>query len=105
MIALPYHSNTMNVNKDTLNYLAKLAKLELAAEEKDLLLNDLNNILAFVEQLKEVDTTNVSPLIFMNEEENERREDFVKQEITQAEALSNAPQKNDDYFLVPKVIG
>ena len=95
----------MTVNKDTLNYLAKLSRLELEEGEKDQLLNDLNNILAFVEQLKEVDTTNVETLIFMNEDANEMREDIIKQETTQADALRNAPVKNDSYFLVPKVIG
>ena len=95
----------MSVTKDTLNYLAKLAKLELEEGEKDELLNDLNNILAFIEQLKTVDTSNVKPLIFLNEETNIMREDLVIQELSSAEALSNAPQKNDDYFLVPKVIG
>lgn len=95
----------MTVNKDTLNYLAKLSRLELEEGEKDQLLNDLNNILAFVEQLKEVDTTNVEPLIFMNEDANEMREDIIKQETTQTDALRNAPVKNDSYFLVPKVIG
>ncbi len=105
MIVFLQISSKMSVNKDTLNYLAKLAHLELEEDEKELLLNDLNNILAFVEQLKEVDTNKVKPLIFMNEEVNELREDFVKHEITQEEALRNAPQKNDQYFLVPKVIG
>ena len=95
----------MTVNKDTLNYLAKLAKLDLEEAEKEQLLNDLNNILTFVEQLKEVDTTNVEPLIFINESDNVLREDEVIQTTTQAEALKNAPMKNENYFLVPKVIG
>ena len=95
----------MTVNIDTLNYLAKLAKLDLEEEEKEMLLIDLNNILTFVEQLKEVDTTNVEPLIFINENENVMREDEIFQTITQADALKNAPQKNENYFLVPKVIG
>jgi aspartyl-tRNA(Asn)/glutamyl-tRNA(Gln) amidotransferase subunit C len=95
----------MKVDKDTLNYLAKLAKLNLEEGEKDQLLDDLNNILAFVEQLKEVDTSDVEPLIFINETAEELRDDVVVYQITQMEALSNAPMKNDDYFLVPKVIG
>ena len=95
----------MTVNKDTLNYLAKLAKLDLEEAEKEQLLNDLNNILTFVEQLKDFDTTNVEPLIFINESDNVLREDEVIQTTTQAEALKNAPMKNENYFLVPKVIG
>ena len=105
MIVSLQHFSNMSVTKDTLNYLAKLAKLELEEGEKDQLLNDLNNILAFIEQLKTVDTSNVKPLIFLNEETNIMREDLVIQELSSAEALLNAPQKNDDYFLVPKVIG
>ena len=95
----------MRVTKDTLNYLAKLAKLELEEGEKEQLLNDLNNILTFIEQLQTVDTKNVEPLIFLNKETNILREDLVIKEITSADALSNAPQKDSDYFLVPKVIG
>lgn len=95
----------MKVNTDTLNYLAKLAKLDLAEEEKEQLLIELNNILTFVEQLQEVDTDNVEPLVFINENENVLRADEIVQNISQADALKNAPLKNESYFLVPKVIG
>ena len=95
----------MKVNTDTLNYLAKLAKLDLAEEEKEQLLIELNNILTFVEQLQEVNTDNVEPLVFINENENVLRADEIVQNISQADALKNAPLKNESYFLVPKVIG
>ena len=95
----------MKVNTDTLNYLAKLAKLDLAEEEKEQLLIELNNILTFVEQLQEVNTDNVEPLVFINENENGLRADEIVQNISQADALKNAPLKNESYFLVPKVIG
>lgn len=95
----------MEVNKETLNYLAKLSRLYLEEGEKDQLVTDLNNILALVEQLKEVDTSGIEPLIFINEADNELREDIVVHSTTQAEALSNSPLIDENYFLVPKVIG
>jgi aspartyl-tRNA(Asn)/glutamyl-tRNA(Gln) amidotransferase subunit C len=66
---------------------------------------DLNNMLSFVEQLKEVDVEGVEPLIFVNESNiNQLRKDEVCQITSQAEALMNAPQKDMYYFRVPKVI-
>ena len=61
-------------------------------------------MLAFIEKLNELDTTNVEPLIYMSDEVNVMREDDVKTEITQDEALKNAPKHDSDYFKVPKVI-
>jgi aspartyl-tRNA(Asn)/glutamyl-tRNA(Gln) amidotransferase subunit C len=65
---------------------------------------DLTKILAFVDALNEVDTENVAPLIYMNEEEDELRNDVVDYVVSQQEALKNAPQKDSDYIKVPKVL-
>lgn len=94
----------MVVTKETLDYLSKLAHIEISEDEAGALINDLNRILTFMEELNEVDTTNTEPLIFVNEEESTLREDNVISVISQDEALSNAPQRNEAYFLVPKVI-
>jgi aspartyl-tRNA(Asn)/glutamyl-tRNA(Gln) amidotransferase subunit C len=95
----------MDVTKETLNYLAKIARLELNEEEKEPLLNDLNRILSFVEQLKEVNTDGVEPLVFINNEIPELRPDIIQDGLSVEDALKNAPVKNDSFFLVPKVIG
>ena len=95
----------MDVTKETLDYLAGLARLELMEEEKEPLLKDLNRILEFVEQLNEVNTDGVEPLVFINDEIPPLREDLIAGQLTQGEALKNAPVKDDTFFLVPKVIG
>ena len=62
-------------------------------------------MLDFIDQLKVIDVEGVEPLIFVNETVNNvLRQDIVKHEITQAEALKNAPQKDMYYFRVPKVM-
>ena len=93
-----------NINQDTVDKLATLSRLEFNGKEKEEIINDLNRMLDFVSKLNEMDTTNVEPLIYMNEEKNVLREDEVKQTISQKEALSNAPKKDSDYFKVPKVV-
>ena len=94
----------MKIDNETVNKIAHLARLEFENEAKEQIIKDMNNMLVFVEKLNELDTSNVEPLIYMSDETNVLREDEVKQEITQNEALKNAPKKDSDYFKVPKVI-
>jgi aspartyl-tRNA(Asn)/glutamyl-tRNA(Gln) amidotransferase subunit C len=96
----------MKIDKETVDKIAHLARLEFENESKKQdMIKDMNNMLGFIDKLNELDTSNVEPLIYMSEEVNVLREDVVKPEITQDEALKNAPKKDSDYFKVPKVIG
>jgi aspartyl-tRNA(Asn)/glutamyl-tRNA(Gln) amidotransferase subunit C len=88
----------------TVDEIAHLARLEFNDAAKAEIVNDMNRMLAFVDKLNELDTESVEPLIYMTDEKNVLREDEVKQTLTQAEALKNAPKKDSDYFKVPKVI-
>ena len=95
----------MEVSVNLIDKLARLSRLSFAnADEKEKIRHDLNKILNFVEQLNEVDTEGVEPLIFINEDTNVLRPDSVVHKISQSDALKNAPHKNEEYFLVPKVI-
>ena len=94
----------MNIDNTTIDKLAELSKLEFDAAAKEEMKKDLSRIVSFVEKLNELDTANVEPLIYMTDEVNNLREDEVKQDISQADALKNAPKKDSDYFKVPKVI-
>lgn len=94
----------MKIDHTTVDKLAELSKLEFDGSAKDEIINDLNRMLAFVDKLKEVNTEGVEPLIYMSDETNVLREDEVKHEITQQDALKNAPKRDSDYFKVPKVI-
>ena len=94
----------MTIDNKMVDHLAHLARIEFENESKTEIISDLNKILSFVEKLNELDTENVESLIYMTDENNVMREDEVILTITQQEALKNAPQKDSDYFKVPKVI-
>lgn len=94
----------MKIDHSTVDKLAELSKLEFEGAAKDAIINDLNRMVAFVDKLKEIDTEGVEPLIYMSDEVNVLREDVIRQEITQQDALKNAPKHDSDYFKVPKVI-
>lgn len=94
----------MKVDTDLILKLEKLARLELSTAERDLIKNDLGNILNLVDKLQSLDTQNVEPLIYLNDTVNNLRTDEVHQPITREEALKNAPLANDTFFKVPKVI-
>jgi len=94
----------MKLDNDTITKIAHLARLEVTEADKGSLLNDMNNILSFMEKLNELDTSKTEPLIYLSDEINVFREDEIKQDIAQAEALQNAPQQDGKYFQVAKVI-
>lgn len=94
----------MKITEETVDKIAHLARLEVNAGEKEQMIVDMNRILEFMDKLNEVDTSEVEPLIYMTSEVNVFRDDVVKQEITQKEALDNAPGHDASYFLVPKVL-
>ncbi|HEY9165129.1 MAG TPA: Asp-tRNA(Asn)/Glu-tRNA(Gln) amidotransferase subunit GatC [Candidatus Kryptonia bacterium] len=94
----------MAVTIKDVEHIAKLAKLSFTEDEKSKFTEQFNEILAFVEKLKELDTSNVEPLSHVIELQNVFREDAVKPSLTTDEALKNAPAKNDKFFKVPKVI-
>jgi aspartyl-tRNA(Asn)/glutamyl-tRNA(Gln) amidotransferase subunit C len=95
----------MAVTKKDVEYIAELAKLKFKDEELEKFTEQLNEILAYVEKLNELDTTNVEPLSHPVEGSNVFREDNVKPSIDREEALKNAPDRSELFFKVPKVIG
>lgn len=97
-------SNNIKVNDQLIADLSRLAKLKFDKESSERMKSDLKNILGFVYRLSEVDTEGVDPLIYMSEEVNTLREDNIANEVSQKNALKNAPQKDSDYFKVPTVL-
>ena len=94
----------MTIDKETVDKVAHLARLELAEDETDKMIADMSKILDFMAKLNEINTTGVEPLVYMTDEVNVLREDVIKQAITHEEALQNAPKHDENYFLVAKVI-
>ncbi len=95
----------MKIDEALVLRLEELSRLELSTQEREKLRDSLNNILTMVEKLNELNTDGVEPLVYINEESDSRlRFDEVKNEVTTQQALQNAPDKNENYFRVPKVI-
>lgn len=94
----------MEINNETVDKLAYLARLEFSDNDKVEIKKDLSRIISWIDKLNELDTENVEPLIYMSNEVNVLRKDEVKHTLTHEEALLNAPKKDSDYFRVPKVL-
>lgn len=94
----------MKVDHKLIDKLAELSQLEFDDASKNEMIKDLDKMLDFVNKLDELDTKNIKPLIYINDEVNSLREDEVGQHLNKNTALKNAPEKNSDYFKVPKVL-
>lgn len=95
----------MPVTSNDVTHVAQLARLSFSEEEKLHLVEQLNEILRYMEQLNTLDTTDVEPLSHVIELANVFREDVMRPSLPQDEILKNAPARTDEFFKVPKVIG
>jgi len=94
----------MIINESTIYKVADLARIEIKETEVPGLIDEMSKILTFMEQLNELDTENVEPLVYMNEVQNVWREDVARTDVSVEEALKNAALHNERYFMVPKII-
>ena len=94
----------MSINKDTIKKISKLARISVTNEETDRLVKDLNSILKFVEQLKELNTDKITPVASVSDQVLTMNNDEIKKINEKEEILKNAPEKNSNYYIVPKVI-
>ncbi len=94
----------MKITKDDLANVAYLSRLALDDGEEENYIKDLNDIVAYVDKLSELDTDNIMPTTYALATENVFREDEVRPSLTQEEALSTAPDKENGYFKVPQVL-
>jgi aspartyl-tRNA(Asn)/glutamyl-tRNA(Gln) amidotransferase subunit C len=95
----------MAVTIKDVEHIAKLAKLEFTDAEKEKFTHQMNQILAYMEKLNSLDTSNIEPLAHVIELSNVFRADEVKPGVSTEDALKNAPAKNEQFFKVPKVLG
>ncbi|MDK9716459.1 MAG: Asp-tRNA(Asn)/Glu-tRNA(Gln) amidotransferase subunit GatC [Trichlorobacter sp.] len=94
----------MSINQHEIEHVAKLARLSLRDDEKQLFTGQMEAILAYVETLNELNTDDISPTSHAVPMENAFRPDCVTLSIGHDRALANAPDKNETYFRVPPVI-
>ena len=94
----------MPLDIETVRNIAFLARIRVPEDELDALAGELSNILGWVEQLAGVDTDGVEPMTSVVEMRLHEREDVVDDGERREDVLANAPEREDDFFAVPKVV-
>jgi aspartyl-tRNA(Asn)/glutamyl-tRNA(Gln) amidotransferase subunit C len=94
----------MSVDTATVRRIAHLARIAVADDEVEHLRGELNAMLAFVEQLQEVDVAGVEPMTSVTPMAMKMREDVVNDGGIADDIVKNAPEREDHFFLVPKVV-
>ena len=92
----------MQITDDTIEYVGILAKLELSEEEKERAKKDMTEMLEYVGKLNELDTSAVEPMSHTFPVSNVMREDVVTNGDDKENMLKNAPERNDDAYIVPE---
>ena len=94
----------MSIDKDTVKHISKLARISLDENKVKSLSKDLTSIMKFIESLKKLNTDKTTPLTSIINASLVSRKDEVKDGKIRDQILKNSPEKNDEFFVVPKVI-
>lgn len=94
----------MKITTEEAKKIALLSRLEFPESDLEKMRDSMNSILTYMEELNQYDTTDVKPIVHAIEQHNVMREDEPHQSFTNEEALMNAPDQEDGYFKVPKII-
>ena len=94
----------MSIDNQTVRKVSKLAKIKINEKEETKFIEELNNILGWVDELKKVDTEQIEPMLSVFNESMVMRKDEVSSEISDELVLKNAPESKSGFFVVPKVI-
>lgn len=92
----------MQITDETIDYVGILAKLELSDEEKERAKKDMTEMLDYVGKLNELDTSSVEPMSHTFPVSNVMREDVVTNGDDKENMLKNAPERNEDAYIVPE---
>ena len=94
----------MSIDLKTVKHISKLARISIEDEKAKKLAGDLNSIFEFIEKLNKLKTDKVKPLTSIAETTLKLRNDEVKSKNIRDQILKNSPDKNRDFFVVPKVV-
>jgi len=94
----------MALSEKDVQYVAKLARLEITETEVEKYTKQLGNILGYIEEMGKLDTANVEPLTHPLDMKNVFREDILIPSLTQQEVLSNGPEVQSGHFKVPRIM-
>ena len=94
----------MSIDKDTVKHISKLARISLDEKKINSLSRDLSSIMKFIEKLNELNTDKITPLTSIINASLRWRKDEVSDDKIRDQILKNSPEKNEEFFVVPKVI-
>ena len=94
----------MSIDKDTVKHISKLARISLDEKKINNLSKDLSSIMKFIEKLNELNTDKTTPLTSIINASLKSRKDEVKDGKLRDQILKNSPEKNEEFFVVPKVV-
>lgn len=94
----------MKVSRHDIEHIAKLARIDLNEDEKELFGSQLSSILDYMEKLNELDTSDIEPTSHVLSLQNVMRDDTVRESIPREDALMNAPSHTEKFYRVPKII-
>jgi aspartyl-tRNA(Asn)/glutamyl-tRNA(Gln) amidotransferase subunit C len=94
----------MSIDKDKIKHVSKLARISVDEKKIDGLAKDLSSIFKFIEQLNELNTDKVEPLSSILNATLRSRKDEINDGKIREKILKNSPEKNEEFFVVPKVI-
>jgi len=94
----------MSIDKETVKHISKLARISLDEKKINNLSKDLTSIMKFIEKLNELNTDKTIPLTSIINASLKSRKDEVKDEKIRDQILKNSPEKNEEFFVVPKVV-
>ena len=104
MIVCKISNYHMTIDLKTIKHISKLSRISIEDEKAKKLAGDLNSIFEFIEKLNQLKTENIEPLTSIAETTLKLRSDEVKSKNIREEILKNSPEKNQDFFVVPKVV-
>ena len=96
---------SQTIDFDLVRHIGKLSRIELTGEQVRVFSRQLSSILGYFDKLQELNTDGVEPMVHALEVHNVLAEDSPGESLTSEQALANAPDRDGDFFKVPKVIG
>ena len=94
----------MSIDKDTVKHISKLARISLDEKKINSLSKDLSSIMKFIDKLNELNTDKINPLTSIINASLRTRKDEIKDGKIRNQILKNSPDKNEEFFVVPKVV-
>ena len=94
----------MSIDKETIKHISKLARISLDDKKIDNLSKDLSSIIKFIEKLSKLNTDDIKPLTSIIEASLKFRKDEILDGKIRNQILKNSPEKNEEFFVVPKVV-